>query len=236
MKRVLSTFLALFLLFCCFMSCNSAKKAPENTSEQISESQSESKSTSEAEESESKSELEENLERVYFSQEEIPGKRLEPETVFCFEHTDILESSSGVFRIFESKADLLQYIDMCDIYDFDSDKKASFLQAVEEVDFEIHAVIATVATYASGEEPLALDELILQDDRLVFVYESHFAGTTDQNEDHWSTLITVSKSELPNKELDGFICAYTYVDVDPNVFPVGSMKGSSYYFNYYEYQ
>ena len=228
-------YVCMLLMFCmflgCFAGCNSPEKDPIGSTEQPTESQSETESASETE-----TDTEETLEKIFFSKEDIPGERLEIKPLFQLEHSDLLRGSSHAYRIFNSKEALLQYIEACNLGVFDSDKEASLLQAVEEVDFETYAVIVTVAMYSSGEEPLTLDELILQDERLVFVYESHFAGVTDQNEDHWSTLITVPKAKLSDKPLTGLVCAYTCMDIDTDLFPVDTVKGSVFYFNYYEYK
>ena len=104
---------------------------------------------------------------------------------------------------------------------------------MEQVDFTAYDVIAVTAKYSSSEiennsmNGFGVNEIIWQDGRLVFVYESLYSMGANDDANHQTSFLTVKKNDLPEGASEGLICAYS--SVNPNV-------GSYYIDRYYELQ
>jgi len=240
MKRSLIVLLISALLIACFASCSPNDSALENISDSESEtelqiesvSETETESVSETEsESESETETEEELEKVYLPQQDIPGERLSYDVIYV-ERFRIGSKDQKVFR-FETEAELVAFVEEIKDSNFGDSKKSALLAAVEQVDFTTYDVIAVTAQYSSSEiennsmNGFGINEIILQDERLVFVYESLLATGANDDANEQSSFVTVKKTDVPKDVSDGLICAYS--SVNPNV-------GSYYIDRYFEYR
>ena len=163
----------------------------------------------------------EYIEKVYFPQEEIPGTRLE------YRMVGVGGYLMNVPRMltFETKAEFQQYIEAPSRSYLNAEEREALCQMVDQVNFETDCLIVVTAHHTSSGEPFTLEDVILQKERLVFVYHSNIEITEDiitQN-----SFLTVKKSDLSKENLDSFICAYCREH---------DGVGSYFYRNYYEYQ
>ena len=170
----------------------------------------------------------EHIERVYFSQEEIPGTELNYSAIFSKKQFDIPDVNNDSFRIFDSKEE-------CDRVLRSLNPDDALWQAIGEVDFENYSLLAMEISVASSET-IVLDQVILQDGRLVFVYHSEFSETNTDDILPQATWIAVKKTELPQGYLACFVCSYFTTEVNPDLFLPDYPQGSVYYPNYYEFQ
>ena len=214
-------YVCMLLMFCmflgCFAGCNVAEKDPIDSTEQPTESQSETESVSETE-------TEGVLETVYFAQEDIPGEDLAFSAVYDKNRLPYTTEQNW-FQILNSKAAAEELFS-------DLDGKDALLQAVEQVDFETDCLLA-VRPQVSSTDMLTLDEVILQDGRLVFVFHSDTRLGFDADVHSHLFLIKVKKTDLPTGELGCYICSYS----PNNPYPAdweGIRLGSAYYPNYCE--
>ena len=104
------------------------------------------------------------------------------------------------------------------------------------VDFDTYSVLAIKTLVCSADTPFLLDELILQEDRLVFVFHSNAREVFTEDMFYSLALVLIKKTDVPEQNMEIYICAYrpkgnSYPDDWGYIF-----RGSYYYTGYYDYK
>ena len=234
MKKYISVLLLLCLLLGCFAACNVPEKDPEGSSEQPSESQSESSVESGLkgnEESLSETETQENLKKVYFSKNNIPGTVLNYTLLSEYDYFP-LDDKLNSFALIETKADFLQLFS-------ELGEEHALIKDIDQVDFNQYNVIAVKAVHTSTDSPFSLERVLLQEGRLVFVFQSNYDGISTEDYIVQVSFLLVKKSDCSGNISDAFLCAYSTKssgEVPDVQVGYGLCLGSYYYEFYYEYK
>ena len=214
MKRIFALLLLTCLLLGCFSACNTADPDPKDTVGSETESDTETETTPE-----------EKLEKVYLPQEEIPGTRIELTVLYEETGLEMPTLQTGDYHVFKSQEDLNRVV-----------SRSELSEKIAQLDFTEYCVVAVKIQTATGEQPLNIQELILQEDRLVVIYQSHFNGAVDADIRYHTSFVAVKKSDLPSEKIACDIFAYSIYQekLDQNETPI--RLGSCWYPNYYEYR
>ena len=223
-KRMICILLLASLVLGCFVGCNTATPPSENTG---TESQSESETVSETE-TETETEVELGT-KVYYKQEDIPGVRIDISMLFS-RRMDGFSITPEKFEIFDTEASLKSRIPEAVPEDH------AIFSAIKDVDFDTYSVLAIKTLVCSADTPFLLDELILQEDRLVFVFHSNAREVFTEDMFYSLALILVKKTDVPEQNMEIYICAYMPKGISYPDDWEGFRRGSYYYTEYYDYK
>ena len=142
---------------------------------------------------------EERVEVVEVFQKDIPGQRLSFQLLFV----DNLRMGSRSFLTFETEEAFGQFVEGISDAEFGQEKKAALMEAAKQVNFEDECLIAVMAQYSDSDidengNGFGINEVILQDHTLLFIYESMYAGKSQNDGFYQSSFLTVKKSDFQN--------------------------------------
>ncbi|MBQ2734814.1 MAG: hypothetical protein IJF33_03185 [Clostridia bacterium] len=220
MKRIFTIFLVIFMIMACFSACVSVETNP-NGKETVSESNAESVSDTATEPT---------REIIAYAQEDIPGDRLDFTLLYKQSQFDVPSLDKyGSFLVLQSKEAFEGALPFLDA-------EHALLQAIAQVDFETHCVLLVETQVASLDNPFVLDEIVIQEGRVVFVFHSDMKMLSNGEMLPHLSVALIEKNMIPQDVSDCFVCAYStndpYYSVDDVIVPVGSY----HYPNYYEYR
>ncbi|MBQ2735692.1 MAG: hypothetical protein IJF33_07640 [Clostridia bacterium] len=152
------------------------------------------------------------IEVVDVYQKDIPGERLSYDLLFVDGFR--IGRGESQYLIFETEEAFLQFVETIDDDGFGEENKATLIAAAKQVNFENEYLIAVMARYSSLDvdengNGFGINEVILQDRTLLFIYESLYAGGGQDDDYCQSSFLTIKKSDLPNGVAKYEIYAYS---------------------------
>ena len=196
MKKLWIFLFTLSLLLTCFAACTPTDSDPKDTVGSETESETETTSA-------------ESPKPVRFDQADIPGTRLEFE---------LLSASRDLSFDYDPKAPgKVLNQEECQI----ALRRAG--RTLDSVDLNAYRIIQITACYGYADvgnyetaDGFGVNEVILQEDRLVVVYESMYdvppGGLTAQAISSHTSYIIVKVSDLPQGDFEFVICGYSSIN------------------------
>ena len=166
------------------------------------------------------------VEVVEVDQKNIPGQRLAFNLLFV----DNLQMGSRSFLMFESEEEFRQFVEGFSDAEFGQEKKVALMEAVKQVNFEDEYLIAVMAQYCASDvdengNGFGINEVILQNYTLLFIYESMYTGKGQNDGYCQSSFLTVKKSDFQNGIGKYEIYAYSTQN---------ARSWASYYYHHYQ--